>query len=494
MSVWTISLSQLGGERRRWLALGVVCLGYLMNTVDATIVNVALPSIQSDLRFTQASLTWVVNAYLITFGSFLLMAGRLGDLIGRKKVFLTGVVVFTVASAVCGLATGATMLIVARAFQGLGSALAASVILAIIATEFRGAGERAKAMSLYMFVAVAGGSLGLLLGGVLTQSLSWHWIFFVNLPIGVVTFLLGTALIEENVGLGFDEGVDALGSLLITAAVMLGVYAIVTSTDHGWGSTHTLGFGGGGIALLAAFLALEARLANPIMPLRILRLRSLIGSSAVRGFLVTGMFASFFLGALYLEHVRGYGAVDTGLAFLPMTLAVGTLSLGITARLVGRYGAKRTLIPGLAPAIAGLSLLATAGEHASYFPSLFVAFLLIGIGAGTSFMPLLTIAMAEVPRQDAGLASGIVNVSMQISGALGVAVLGTIATHRANTLTAEGKPVVAALTSGYHFAFVIAAAAVAVGVLVALAALRSPDGGQAHEAPALEPEVEAEAA
>jgi EmrB/QacA subfamily drug resistance transporter len=479
--------------RRRWFALAVVCLGYLMNTVDATIVNVALPSIQSDLHFTQANLTWVVNAYLITFGSFLLMAGRLGDLIGRKKVFLVGLVVFTVASAICGLATGETMLIVARAFQGLGSALASSVILAIIATGFRGPAERAKAMSLYMFVAVAGGSLGLLLGGVLTQSLSWHWIFFVNLPIGVLAFLLGSALIEENVGLGVGKGVDVLGSVLITAALMLGVYAIVTSSQYGWGSSHTVGFGGGAIVLLVAFFALEARLANPIMPLRILRLRSLIGSSAVRGLLVTGMFSSFFLGALYLEHVRAYGAIETGLAFLPMTVAVGILSLGISARLVGRFGAKRTLLPGLLPAIAGLLILSQAGEDASYFPGPFLAFLLIGIGAGTSFMPLLTVAMADVPRQDAGLASGIVNVSVQISGALGVAVLGTIATHRADALSAQGDSATTALTSGYHLAFVIAAVAVAIGVLVALAVLRSPDGGRAEPAAIRPTEAEAEA-
>jgi EmrB/QacA subfamily drug resistance transporter len=338
MATATATSSQHASDRRRWIALVVVCLGQLMIVLDATIVNVALPAIQKDLHFAQANLTWVVNAYLITFGSFLLMAGRLGDLIGRKRVFLGGLVLFTFASALCGLADSQGLLIAARLLQGLGGAVASAVILAIIVTEFPERNEQAKAMSVFMFVAVGGGSIGLLLGGLLTQSIDWHWIFFINVPIGVAAFVLGAALIDESEGIGLDQGVDVLGSVLVTVAMMLGVYAIVKSTQYGWGSAHTLGFGGVSIALLAAFFVLQARLANPIMPLRMLRLRSLVGSSVVRGLLITGMFAAFFLGALYFEHVLGYSAIETGLAFLPQTLAVGALALGVTARLMRRFG------------------------------------------------------------------------------------------------------------------------------------------------------------
>src|SRR5579871_3749457 len=322
-------------DRRRWLALVVVCLAQLMNVLDTTIVNVALPAIQRDLGFTQGNLTWVVNAFLITFGSFLLLAGRLGDLFGRRRVFLAGVATFTAASALCGIAPDQAALIAARFIQGLGAALSASVILAIVATEFPKPAERARAMSAYVFVAVAGGSLGLLAGGALTQAASWHWIFFVNLPIGIATLVAGSALIPADRGLGTGGRVDWLGSTLVTASLMTAVYAIVEASSHGWGSTQVLGFGALALVLMGAFLALEARIANPIMPLRVLRLRGLIGSSAVRAFLVTAMYATFFLGTLYLEHVRHYSALQTGAAFLPWTMTVGVLSLGLTARLVG---------------------------------------------------------------------------------------------------------------------------------------------------------------
>jgi EmrB/QacA subfamily drug resistance transporter len=467
------SLTKVSPDRRRWIALVVVCLGQLMSVLDTTVVNVALPSIQHDLAFTQSSLTWVINAYLISFGSFLLMAGRLGDLIGRKRVFLSGVLLFTAASAVCGFADSQPLLIAARFVQGAGGALSVSVILAIIVTEFPLPVDRAKAMSAYMFVVVSGGSIGLLAGGALTQAINWHWIFFINLPIGIVTFLLGNALIRENEGLGLKDGVDVLGSFLVTLALMVGVYAIVEVPTYGWVSTHTIGFGALAVALLAAFLRLESRIANPIMPLRILRLRGLIGSSAVRGFLVTGMFTTFFLGALYLQHVLHYTAVQTGLAFLPMTLTVATLSLlGIPARLVARFGAMRVLIPGLLCGAVSLVLLTTAGVGAGYFPTVFLAYLLLGFGAGSSFMPLLTIAMADVPPADAGLGSGIVNVSMQVSAALGLAVLGTVATNHTKALTAQGEPLVNALTGGYHLAFTVAAIVVATGVIVAFFVLR----------------------
>src|SRR6516165_12214992 len=348
-------------ERRRWIALAVLCLGQLMMVLDATIVNVALPAIQHDLRFTQGNLTWVMNGYLITFGGFLLLAGRMGDLIGRKKVFLSGLVLFTAASILCGLASSQAMLIAARLIQGIGGAVASSVILAIIVTSFPRAGEQAKAMGLYAFVSAGGGSIGLLAGGALTQSLDWHWIFFVNVPIGLAALLLGAVLIEENEGIGLAGGIDVLGSFLITLAAMVGAYAIVKSTEYGLFSAHTLVVGAASLALLATFLVREARVANPIMPLRILRLRMLMGSSLVRGLLVTGMFSAFFLGSLYLERVLGYDAIQTGLAFMPLTLSIAALSLGGSARLIERFGAVPTLVAGLGGIIGGLALLAAQG-------------------------------------------------------------------------------------------------------------------------------------
>jgi EmrB/QacA subfamily drug resistance transporter len=461
-------------ERRRWIALAVLCLGQLMMVLDATIVNVALPAIQRDLRFTQGNLTWVMNGYLITFGGFLLLAGRMGDLVGRKKVFLTGLVMFTGASILCGVASSQAMLIIARLFQGVGGAVASSVILAIIVTEFPRPAEQAKAMGLYAFVSAGGGSIGLLAGGALTQSLDWHWIFFVNVPIGAVAFLLGSALIQENEGIGLAGGVDVLGSFLITLATVLGAFAIVKSTDYGLLSGRTLGVAAASLALLGAFLVREARVANPIMPLRILRLRMLMGSSVVRGLLVTGMFSAFFLGSLYLERVLGYDAIQTGVAFLPLTAAIAVMSMGLSARAAARFGPQRTLVAGLTAIIAGLLLLAGQGVHASYFPGLFAAFLLLGLGAGSSFLPLLTIGMSDAPRRDAGLASGIINVSVQLFGAIGLATLGTIATDHAKALSTSGHSLASALTGGYHLAYLVAAACVLLGIAAALLVLRPP--------------------
>jgi EmrB/QacA subfamily drug resistance transporter len=491
----TASLVSSSSNRRRWMALVVVCLAQLMIVLDTTIVNVALPAVQRDLHFTQGNLTWVVNAFLITFGSLLLLAGRLGDLLGRKRVFLAGVVVFTVASALCSLAPSAGFLIGARFLQGVGGALQASVILAIIVTEFPLPADRARAMSAYVFVAVAGGSLGLLAGGALTEALSWHWIFIVNLPIGIATYVLGRALIPQDRGLGLGQSVDWIGSILVTASLMSAVYAIVQATSHGWTSSQTLGFGALAIALMVAFLSVEARIENPIMPLRVLRLRGLIGSSVVRGFLVTGMYSTFFLGTLYLEHVRHYSALQTGLAFMPWTVTVGILSMGVTARLVARFGAMRVLVTGMCIVIVGLALLSTTGLHTSFFPTIFLAYFAIGLGIGTSFMPLLTIAMADIPAADAGLGSGIVNVSQQVAGALGLAVLGTIATNHTKALGAQGHTLASSLVSGYHLAFAVGAASITVGIVTALVVLRTRPATVRAEAPARiarEPEPELE--
>jgi EmrB/QacA subfamily drug resistance transporter len=497
-----VSLPTPQPDQRRWATLIIVCMAQLMIVLDVTIVNVALPSIQHDLGFSQGNLTWVVNAFLVTFGSLLLLAGRLGDLAGRKRVFLAGLTIFTLASLLCGIAPSQGVLIGARFLQGVGAAAQASVILAIIVTEFPEAVERARAMSAYVFVSVAGGSLGLLAGGVLTEALSWHWVFFVNLPIGLVTFLLAQALIRDDRGLGLGHGVDWLGSLLVTVSLMSAIYAIVEATGHGWGSTQVLGFGALAAVLMAAFVAVERRIENPIMPLRILRLKGLTHASLVRGFLVTGMYSTFFMGTLYLEHVRHYSALQTGAAFLPWTITVAILSRGITVRLVGWFGQLPVLVAGMSSAVIGLLLFSTVGPQTAYFPTVFMACFAIGLGLGTAFMPLLTIAMADVPAADAGLASGITNVAQQISGAVGLAVLSTIATTHTQSLVAAHDGLVSSLISGYHVAFLVGAAAITTGIGLALLTLRTrsarPDlevADRAQDSPTFStPEFESEAA
>jgi EmrB/QacA subfamily drug resistance transporter len=462
------------GDRQRWLALVVICFGQLMIMLDSTIVNVALPAIQRDLHFTQANLTWVVNGYLIAYGSLLLLAGRAGDLIGRKKVFLAGVAVFTLASGLDGLAVDSTTLIAARLLQGVGGAMSAGVILALIVTGFPKPDDRAQAMSIFMFVIAGGGSLGLLAGGTITQLINWHWIFFINLPIGVGTMLLGSWLIEEHDGLGLSHGVDVVGSILVSAAMVVGIYAIVTAAEMGWTSVHTLGFGAAALILLATFFVVEARIENPILPLRILRLRSLTGASAARGLVATGMFTTFFFGALYLQHVKGYSAFNTGLAFLPSTLTLAVLSLGISARLMRSFGPRALLIPGLATITVALLLMAATDQNAAYFPGIFGAFLLFGLGAGMTFMPLTTIMMSDIPAMDAGIASGVGNVTMQVGGAFGLAALGTISSDHSRALIAQGESLAGALTAGYQLGFSIAAACVATGLIIVLVVLRTP--------------------
>jgi EmrB/QacA subfamily drug resistance transporter len=461
-------------ERRRWLALAVVCLAQLMIVLDTTIVNVALPRIQDDLHFTQASLTWVVNGFLVTFGSFLLLAGRLGDLIGRKRVFIAGVTVFTLASVVCGAADSSQMLVAARFIQGVGAAMQASVILAIIVTEFPEPGDRARAMSAYVFTAVSGGTVGLLAGGVLTQLLNWHWIFFVNVPIGLGTVIAGRALIPNDKGLGLAQGIDWLGSILVTLSIGAAVYGIIEATSDGWGSSSVIVPAIIAVALMGAFLLLESRIENPIMPLRIFRLRGLMGASVARGFLVTGMYGVWFLGSLYLERVLGYGPVETGLAFMPWTLTVLVLSLGTTRKLVARFGAIPVMVTGMLSVAAGMMILRSGGLHSSYFPSVMFGMLLMGFGIGNAFMPMLTIAMADVPHQDAGLASGVVNVSQQVAGALGLALLSTFATNHTHALIAAHVGPDAALVGGYHLAYLIGAGSVLAAVVIAFVTLRGP--------------------
>jgi EmrB/QacA subfamily drug resistance transporter len=460
-------------ERRRWIALIVVCFAMLMNILDQTIVNVALPTIQRDLHFSQATLAWVIDAYLITFAGTLLLAGRLGDLIGRKKVFMVGVALFTSASIACGAADSQILLISARFVQGLGAALSSSVILAIIVADFPIPHERAKAMSSYIIVAVGGGSLGLLIGGYVTQALSWHWIFFINIPIGVATLIAGAALIEENTGMGFRAGLDIAGAVLSTAGLMLAVYAIVSSSQYGWGSTHTLGFGAAAIVVLAAFMLLESHLATPMMPMPVMRSPGLLTSSLVRGLMVVGMYSTFFIGVLYFQHVLGYDPIRTGLAFLPQTLCVALMSAGVTNRIMTRLQPKWTAMLGLVILSVGLLLFITSGIHTAYFPHICVAVLLVGLGAAMAFTPLLTMAVANVPAKDAGIGSGIVNVSQQVSAGLSVAVLGAVSSSRTATLLAQGRSATNALDAGYRLAFTIALGSVVLGMVVGLVILKS---------------------
>ena len=467
-------------DRSRWVALVVLCVGMLMIVLDATVVNVALPSIQDDLGFSQASLAWVVNAYLIAFGGLLLLAGRLGDLISRRGVFLAGLAVFTVASLICGIAQSQEMLVAARFVQGVGGAMTSAVILGMIVTMFPEPREQAKAIGVYSFVASAGGSVGLLAGGVLTQGINWHWIFFVNIPIGIATAVLALRLLDKDKGLGFGRGADILGAGLITGALMLLVYTIVKpAADLGWGAGRTLALGAGALALLVAFVAREATARNPLIPLRIFRSRNVSGANAIQALFVAGMFGLFFLGALYLQRVLGYDALETGLAFLPVTIVIGALSLRYSERLIMRFGAKATLLPGLVLIAAGLGLFARVPVDGNYLTDVLPTMVLLGTGAGLSFPALMTLAMSGATPSDAGLASGLVNTTLQVGGALGLAVLATLSATRTDELIEQGDTTAAALTDGYHLAFLIGAGLVVAAIVVAVTVLESE--GNAEE-------------
>jgi EmrB/QacA subfamily drug resistance transporter len=491
-----IAQSSSSSDRSRWIALVVLCAGMLMIVLDATIVNVALPKIQTDLGFSQSSLAWVVNAYLISFGGLLLLAGRLGDLLGRRDVFLTGLGLFTAASLACGLADSQSVLVVARFIQGIGGALTSAVILGMIVTMFPERGEQAKAIGVYSFVASAGGSIGLLAGGAITQVINWHWIFIVNLPIALVTGILAMRVLKRDRGIGLSGGADLPGATFIVTAVMMGVYAIVEATNYGWGSAHTLGFGAGAVALLVAFVVREQRAANPLVPLRIFRSRNLSGANAIQALMVAGIYAMFFLGALYLQKVLGFDSLEVGLAFIPMTAIIGILSLGFSAKLNMRFGARATLLPGLVSVGAGLLLLSQISADGSYWSEVLPAMVLVGIGAGLSFPSIMTLAMAGVKPEEAGLASGLVNTTMQVGGALGLAVLATLSTSRTTNLVAGGDSTASALTSGYKLAFVIGAGLLLAAFGIALAVLRSEpaaDEAQAIETAEAEPAFSSEA-
>jgi EmrB/QacA subfamily drug resistance transporter len=457
----------------RWLALIVLCAGMLMIILDQTVVNVALPSIQRDLGFSQSSLAWVVNAYLIPFGGLLLLAGRLGDLVGRKRILISGLLVFTLASLACGLSQSQPMLVGARFVQGVGGAMASALILGMIVALFPEPREQARAIGVFSFVAAAGGSIGLLAGGILTQAINWHWIFFVNLPIGIVAALLSMRLLESESGLGLGAGADVVGTVLVTGSLMLGVYTIVgEAASNGWTSPRTLVFSAVSLALLLGFLVRQATHATPLLPLRVFKSRNVSGANLVQALMVAGMFGMFFLGSLYLQRVLGYDALQIGLAFLPVALAIGALSVEISARLSARFGARSVLLSGLILILAGLVLFGRAPVDAQYIPDLLPEMLLLGVGGGLSFPALMTLAMSGATADDAGLASGLVNTTAQVGGALGLAVLATLSSSHTQDLLANGATQASALTGGYHLAFGVASGLVLVGISVAAIVLR----------------------
>jgi len=468
-------------DRKRWWALIVLCLGVLMMVLDTTIVNVALPSIRADLHFTETSLVWVVNAYMLTFGGFLLLGGRLGDLYGHRRVFLLGIASFTIASLACGLANSQHLLIAARAIQGLGGAVVSAVSLSLIMNLFTEPAERAKAMGIYGFVCAGGGSIGVLLGGLLTSTLSWHWIFLVNLPIGAAVYAACVALLPDVRGQAARRRLDVAGAITVTSSLMLAVYAVVNGNEAGWTSTQTLVLLGAAIILMAVFLTIEARVGSPLMPLGLFRLRSVAVSNVVGVLWAAAMFAWFFISALYMQLVLGYSAMQVGLAFLPSNLIMAAFSLGLSAKIVMRFGIRAPLAVGLLLAALGLALFARAPVGGGFVVDVLPGMLLLGLGAGIAFNPVLLAAMSEVPASESGLASGVVNTSFMMGGALGLAVLASLAAARSQGATAAGADAAAALNAGYQVAFLVgalfAATAAALGGLL-LRAARAPGSGE----------------
>ena len=476
-------------SRTRWLALVILCVGDLMIVVDTTVVNVALPTIRDNLHFSQTSLAWVVNAYMLTFGGFLLLAGRLGDLLGHKRLFLAGVGAFTTASLVCGVSTTKGMLVAARAVQGLGGAVVSAVAFSLIVVLFTEPTERAKAMGVFGFVMSGGGSIGVLAGGVLTDLVGWHWIFLVNLPIGIAVLCAGLPLLPA-VHTGAEKTrLDVPGAVAITGAMVLAVYAIVNGNTAGWTSAQTLGLLAAAVVAVAAFVVWEARVAAPLMPLRIFRHRNLSVANVVGMLWAASMFALFFLSALYLQLVLHYSPLKVGLAFLPGNVIMMAFSLGLSAKLVMRYGFRKPLAFGLAVAALALVWFARVPVHGSFLVDILPAMVLIGIGGGLAFNPVLMAAMSDVEPQDAGLASGIANTAFMMGGALGLAVLASAASARTSHLTAAGHGAAAALTGGYHVAFAIGAvfalgAAAIGGLLLRNRSVQAEEAGVVLEAAA----------
>jgi EmrB/QacA subfamily drug resistance transporter len=472
-------------SRQRWLALIVLCLGSLMIVLDTTIVNVALPSIRDDLHFSATSLAWVVNAYLLTFGGFLLLGGRLGDLFGQRRLFIGGIALFTLASLACGLSTSQGLLIAARSVQGLGGAVASAVSLSLMMNLFTEPAERAKAMGVFGFVASGGGSMGVLLGGILTGSLDWHWIFLVNIPIGVAVVLLSLRLLPATPGHAAGSRLDVAGAVLVTGALMLAVYAIVNGNQDGWLSGKTLGMLAGAVALLVCFLVVESRVLAPLVPLRLFALRNVSVANIVGVLWAGAMFAWFFLSALYLQLVLHYSPLKVGLAFLPANLIMGALSIGVSAKLVLRFGIKRPLGAGLVLASIGLALFARAPVGGGFLTDVLPAMILLGIGAGIAFNPVLLAAMSDVAPEESGLASGVVNTAFMMGGALGLAILASLAAAHTSSLEADGHGQLASLVGGYHVAFLAGALFAIAGAAIGTTLLRT--AGEPSPQPAQAP-------
>ncbi len=468
----------------RWLSLTILCTGFLLIVVDMTIVNVALPSIQRDMGFAQSGLAWVINAYLIAFGGFLLLAGRLGDLFGRKRIFLIGLGIFTAASLLCGLSFDPRMLIAARFIQGIGGAVTSAVILAMIVTLFPKQDEQAKAFGVFSFIASAGAAIGLLAGGLITQAVSWHWIFFVNLPIGVITAVIAARLLPSDRGIGVGKGADVLGAVLVTVALMLAVYTIVQSSDYGLSSLRTLGLGALSIALVAAFVARQALGHNPILPLRIFASRKLSTANIVQALMSSAFLGFFFIASLDLQRVLGYGPMEIGLAFLPVAIVMGLFSVRFSAQLINRVGPLVVLVSGQIVIVTALAWLSLGPTNADYAVNLLVPLALLGLGGGLSFPSLTLIAMSDSGPSDAGLASGVLNTTGQVGGALGLAVLATLAGARTLNLVHDGAGSAAALASGYHLAWLVGAGTVVVTLALAVTALRTRSPKQSQMEPA----------
>jgi EmrB/QacA subfamily drug resistance transporter len=459
--------------RNRWWALYVLCAGVLMIVLDTTIVNVALPSIRADLRFTETSLVWVVNAYMLTFGGFLLLGGRLGDLYGHRRVFLIGLTVFTLASLACGLSNAQGVLVAARAVQGLGGAVVTAVALSLIMSLFTEPGDRAKAMGIYGFVCAGGGSIGVLLGGFLTSALSWHWIFLVNLPIGAVVYAFCSMLLPAGRNAGRAVRLDTGGALTVTAALMLAVYAVVNGNEAGWSSLQTLSLLGAATVLLAIFIGIETRVRAPLMPLSLFRLRNVAVANVVGVLWAAAMFAWFFIAALYMQRVLGYSAMQVGLSFLPANLIMAAFSLGLSAKIVMRFGLRVPLGAGLLLATMGLLLFARAGVGGSFLFDVLPGMLLLGLGAGIALNPVLLAAMSDVEPEQAGLASGVVNTSFMMGGALGLAVLASIAAARTATLNNAAAQSLQAIHGGYELAFLIGAVFAVTAAIVGALLMRT---------------------
>jgi EmrB/QacA subfamily drug resistance transporter len=469
--------------RKRWLALYVLCLGDLMIVLDGTIVNVALPTIRDDLGFSQTSLAWVVNAYLLTFGGFLLLGGRLGDLFGQRKLFLIGIGIFTGASLGCGLSTSQELLVTMRAVQGLGGALVSAVAFSLVITLFTETAERAKAMGIFGFVLSGGGVAGVLAGGILTDLFSWHWIFLVNLPVGALVFFLSLRLLPPVPGTAGGR-LDIAGAVTVTAALMLAVYAIVNGNDTGWLTAQTLGLLGAAVLLILVFLAIEARIAAPLVPLSIFRNVNLSTANVIGGLLAAGLFAYFFFSALYMQQVLDYSPLEVGLAYLPGTVLWGASSL-YSDKLVMRFGIKPPLLAGLGLMMLALVLFARAPVDGNWVVDILPATLAIGLGAGIAFNPILLAAMSDVAPDQAGLASGVVNTAFMMGGALGLAVLASLADFRTQGLLDSGDELVSATNAGYHAAFLLGIAFLAAAALISALVLR-PAAAPAHGEPATE--------